>query len=338
MKLIKKLVLSSMLLTVMVITSCSEQSTTSIDPGVTGQQLSKTANTAVLHIYSYYENQQTINIYGVSSDWTETGVTWNTQPTTYGTLEGSFVTNVREGWITTDITALVNKWLNGTYVNYGLLIETVGTNLEQFDSKENTNKPYLVITYSDGTENVLDIADAEINELRPTENFGLTEYLFAGIVNGYQKKSLIKFDVNYVPEVSCETSYAYDGDDLTSTVGTCFSDLGLGFSNWGWSIKLPGTGTYTFPVYAGAGQCDITKGTYVGDVTVVYAANGIVTFTYDFEPGFSASETHFYAGKTKVQYVKGKPTVAPGQYKIAAGLTGEIYIIAHAVVCSSDWD
>ena len=135
-----------------------------------------------------------------------------------------------------------------------------------------------------------------------------------------------------------DDDYAYDDDE--DAVGTCFIDLGFG--NWGWSIYLPATGTYTFPVYAGAGQCDITKGTYVGDVTVVYGG-GTATFNYAFEPGFSTEETHFYAGTTPTPLKKqGKnwvPTVAPGQYYISSNLpsTG-IYIIAHAVVCSSDWD
>ena len=112
----------------------------------------------------------------------------------------------------------------------------------------------------------------------------------------------------------------------------------MDLTDGGGVLYLPEPGTYTFPVYAGAGQCDITKGTYVGDVTAVYSG-GTVSFTYNFEPGFSTSETHFYAGKTTVaRDKKGKPTVAPGQYKIGTGLTGGIYIIAHAVVCSSDWD
>ncbi len=159
--------------------------------------------------------------------------------------------------------------------------------------------------------------------MEPTTNYCNEVFLFNGIVNGYEKYSLLKFDIEYAPEEVCETAFAFDGDNLTTTIGTCF--LQYGFDRWGWSIYLPGTGTYTFPVYAGAGQCDINKGTYVGDVTVVYSANGTVTFSYDFEEGFSASETHFYAGKTTVaRDKKGKPTVAPGQYKVTPNLTGGI--------------
>lgn len=332
MKLIKSMLLSSLFLAIIFIAGCNEAPTTSNEIVGPNQQLSKTASSATLHIFNYFANEQTINIYGVSSNWEECVVTWDTQPTTYPGIEGSFSTNVSGGWITTDVTGLVNKWLDGTYDNFGLLLSTTGTNLEQFDSREGANVPYISIVYSDGSEDVLDIADTELNELEPGVNFCDEVFLFNGIVNGYQKYSLLKFDIEYVPEVECETAFAYD----EAPDGTCFLDLG--FDRWGWSIKLSEPGTYTFPVYAAAGQCDLSKGTYVGDVTAIYA-DGTVTFEYDFEEGFSASETHFYAGYNQVASdKKGKPTVAPGQYKIGTGLEGEIYIIAHAVVCSSDWD
>ena len=40
----------------------------------------------------------------------------------------------------------------GQLDNYGLLLSTIGTNLEQFDSREGTNVPYISIVYSDGSE------------------------------------------------------------------------------------------------------------------------------------------------------------------------------------------
>lgn len=199
MKFIKSLFLSSLLLMVIFITGCNEAPTTSNEIVGTNQQLSKTATSATLHIFNYFANEQTINIYGISSNWEECVVTWNTQPTTYPGVEGSFSTNVSGGWITTDVTGLVNKWLNGTYNNYGLLLSTTGTNLEQFDSKEGTNVPYISIVYSDGSVNVLDIADTELNELEPDVNSCNEVFLFNGIVNGFRKYSLLKFDIEPTP-------------------------------------------------------------------------------------------------------------------------------------------
>ena len=105
-----------------------------------------------------------------------------------------------------------------------------------------------------------------------------------------------------------------------------------GFSNWGWSIALPEEGEYTFDVYAGAGQCDTSKGTLVGTVTVDYSG-GTVDVTFDLEDGYTLFESHVYAGHSPVPTdKKGKPTVAPGQYTVGTNLTGSIYVIVHAVV------
>lgn len=344
MKFIKSLIISCLLLTVIFITGCEQGPTSSIEPSNTGEQLSKfslpagtTLTSAILHIHTSEFNNELVNIYGVSSTWDETTVTWNTKPNIFATpIEGSLTPDIY-GWKTVNITALVGKWLDGTYTNYGLLLDQVNqsSTFTSYYSKENIYQPFIEIFYTGGSAVVPDVADAYISEQDPTNNFN-DGTLYTGYRGGYEKQSLLKFDIEYIPEVECETAFAYDGDNLTSTVGTCFSQYG--FDRWGWSIYLPEPGSYTFPVYAGAGQCDITKGTYVGDVTAVYSG-GTVSFTYDFEPGFSTSETHFYAGKTTVaRDNKGKPTVAPGQYKIGTGLTGGIYIIAHAVVCSSDWD
>ena len=208
MKLIRSIFLSSLFLTVIFITGCNEGPTTSNEIVGSNQQLSKTATSATLHIFNYFANEQTISIYGVSSNWEECVVTWNTQPTTYPGIEGSFSTSA-SGWLTADVTGLVNKWLNGTIDNYGLLLSSTGTNLEQFDSREGTNVPYISIVYSDGSENVLDIADTDINQLHPDVNYGNEVFLYNGIVNGYEKYALIKFDVEPTQYGGCTHTPGY---------------------------------------------------------------------------------------------------------------------------------
>lgn len=208
MKSLKSLILSSFLLGVFFVVGCNDVPTTTNEIVGTNQQLSKTATSATLHIYNYFANEQTINIYAVSSDWIECDVNWSTQPT-YTTLEGSFLTNVSEGWITTDITGLVNKWLNGTINNYGLLLSTTGTNLEEFGSKEGSFTPYIHIVYSNGSEDVFDIADTELNELEPTVNSCADTTLFNGIVNGYEKYSLLKFDIEPTQDGGCTLTPGY---------------------------------------------------------------------------------------------------------------------------------
>ncbi|KAB7530515.1 hypothetical protein F8C76_03135 [Flagellimonas olearia] len=155
---------------------------------------------------------------------------------------------------------------------------------------------------------------------------------FAGIVlvpdNGLQML-LLPYKIEcQVSEPSCETAFARGNDG-----NTCFIEEGFN-KRWGWSIGPLAEGTEeSYEIYAGAGQCDISKGELVGTVDVSYV-DGNVTVTYNIDEAYDVDETHTYAGNEMFPVdKKGKPTVAPGQYSIEENLDGEIYVIAHAVVC-----
>ena len=134
--------------------------------------------------------------------------------------------------------------------------------------------------------------------------------------------------VEVVPEeilYEYETAYAH-----CETYSKPF--IGNGFSNWGWSNGPLTEGTYTFQMWAGAAQCDLNKGTMVGTVQVAYAS-GTVTVTFTLNAGITLEEYHVYAGSGMFPIGNsGKETVAPGQYEVGTGLSGEIYVIVHAVV------
>ncbi|TXN35951.1 hypothetical protein FVB32_15430 [Flagellimonas hymeniacidonis] len=139
----------------------------------------------------------------------------------------------------------------------------------------------------------------------------------------------ISIPVECGPEPECETAFARGNDG-----NTCFLDEG--FSRWGWTIgPLSPDADESYDIYAGAGQCDISKGELVGTVDIVYA-DGEVTVTYNIDESYSVAETHTYAGNDMFPTKKGAPTVAPGQYSIQENLEGDIYVIAHAVVCVED--
>jgi hypothetical protein len=141
--------------------------------------------------------------------------------------------------------------------------------------------------------------------------------------------------------VECETAYGrLDG------ANTCF--IQDGFGNWGWTNLIEEEGEYSMDLFAAAGQCDTSKGMLVGSVEVVYA-NGELSVTYLItEPGISMSEIHTYVGCGKYPKLRnGRETIAPGQYTHNAGLnkaveytvtftnvSGPVYVIAHAVVCT----
>jgi hypothetical protein len=143
----------------------------------------------------------------------------------------------------------------------------------------------------------------------------------------------------------CDTAYAYK-----CGYAKCFKNLGLGFSNWGWTNGPLGPGSYTFYLYAGVGSCNPTSDKKVGWLTVNYVnsrRNGATaTITYHMYSGFTMTETHLYVGNEILPSKNGGYTVSPGQYPyshtlnnastdpyIVTGLSGNIYIIAHALVC-----
>jgi hypothetical protein len=155
------------------------------------------------------------------------------------------------------------------------------------------------------------------------------------------------------PQVATEeTAFAFANDSLSM----CFigSDL-LTTNRWGWSNGPLVAGSYSFDLYAGAGQCDRSKGTLVGSLGILYNGS-TATVTYTMRPGFFLGETHLYAGTdalpSSIDRKTGAKeyTVAPGQYGnihdldeassdtyTITGLSGPIFVVAHAVVSSTQW-
>lgn len=152
-----------------------------------------------------------------------------------------------------------------------------------------------------------------------------------------------------IPPGLTETAFAYDN---TGNNATCFLNMGLGINRWGWTNGGYGEDSYTLQLWAAAGQCDLSKGTLVGNVTVDYAA-GVAKVTYTVNAPYTLDDTHLYVGNgtlaSKCSTKKGvttcTPTVAPGQYPniggsitensttyTVSGLSGNIYVVAHAVV------
>jgi hypothetical protein len=152
---------------------------------------------------------------------------------------------------------------------------------------------------------------------------------------------------------TAETAFAYGCDDATCFIGLDDEEGGT-FSRWGWTNGPLGEGTYYFDIYAGAGQCDLTKGTLVGLLTVEYYG-GTADVTYSTCGSYAMTETHLYVGDEVLARAElhgspdpgevGKFTVAPGQYPYihegldtqtdtfsVSGLAGAIYVVAHAVV------
>ncbi|MBM3431430.1 MAG: hypothetical protein FJX92_00325 [Bacteroidetes bacterium] len=130
-----------------------------------------------------------------------------------------------------------------------------------------------------------------------------------------------------------ETAFAYDGDQ-----SGCFQNYSLFLDNpqrWGWTNGPYAPGSYSFKIYAGAGQCDLSKGIHVGDLLVNYSGS-TATVAYNLfgtnpttNVPYSLREVHLYIGNEEFPKITngaqaGEYTIAPGKYPFkASGLTGQ---------------
>lgn len=142
-----------------------------------------------------------IKAQALTSAWTETGVTWNNQPTFTAVdevLEGS----PDGSWRRWNITPVVQKWRTGTLANNGVrLIFNFGTNgSRSFSSREGANPPRLVVEYVRRPTFTV-VADTSISQAAPTQNSGNAVDMFVGRneTTFNESHALLQFDVSSIP-------------------------------------------------------------------------------------------------------------------------------------------
>jgi hypothetical protein len=336
----------------MLFTSCQNEPTPVDSNQTTLQKFTLPAGatlvSASFNINILVATNQNINVHRITNPWQEMFVTWNNFGGSYSpAIEATFNASAT-GWTSVDVTDLVGNWLNGTYPNYGLLLDQVDKTWPrtEYDTREYdfaANASYLEICYTLNGGSICDttrnIGDTYIYQNNPDENNGYKGEMYTGWgwETDLEKQALVKFDLEFTPpppQLDCETAYAYGGN-----YATCFLNLSpINANNWGWTNYI-GEGSYDWPIYAGAGQCDISKGTLVGNLSVEYFG-GTVTITYEIDPEFELGDTHVWVGTTPLPLKKGVYSTAPGQFNhnfenpvVVSGLSGNIYIAAHAGVC-----
>ncbi len=181
-----------------------------------------------------------------------------------------------------------------------------------------------------GTTTFYVVAHAEVRMAGGTETgFGGSETGFGGCNPGpntrgnngwwfYMTHVVQCCDAPPPHDGSYETAFAKpptSGSGVTGYVWTTapksnperYASLDLIRNRWGWAANLAAPGTWTWPLWAGAGLNDTANGARVGDVTVTWDGTQ-VTVAYDLVAGFTTSEVHVYAGDDAPK------TTAPGQY------------------------
>lgn len=140
---------------------------------------------------------------------------------------------------------------------------------------------------------------------------------------------------------TCETAYMFGDTPINS-----FSNS----NKWGWAEDyMVGNENQAteFKIYAGAGQNEISKGTWVGTATVT-VVDGVVNLDIDMEDGYTLDELHVNLTDSKPS---GNIAKAPGQYNMNSMVDaetnhyeftnfsytgGDFWIIVHTVTCGID--
>ncbi len=118
-------------------------------------------NSATLELYasSAPTSGLTLNVHRITGTWTEAGVNWTNQPAYNSTVDASLAGGTTTGWKIWNIASVVQGWVDGTSVNYGLIVKGSVENDKTaityaFASKENAttgNRPILRINYTPPT-------------------------------------------------------------------------------------------------------------------------------------------------------------------------------------------
>ena len=351
------IVIVSITISAILFTSCQKEPTpvqSSNQPGLNKFSLPEgaTFQSATFHIYVVAASNRDIDVHRITSAWEECSTSWTSFGGAYApAIEGTFNASTDYAWASTDVTNLVGSWLDGTNPNYGLLLDQANLTTPRtlYASRRSAEyTAYLEICYTDAAGNAVcdttrAIQDTYIYQADPGRISCEDFYMYTGWgwATDLEKQTLIQFDLAYTPppppQIDCETAYA------KASNGICFLTLSpISANNWGWTnLITPGYSNLSnpWPIYAGAGQCDISKGTLVGHLNVTYLS-GTITIEYVIDAGFTLDETHVWVGTNKLPMKNGIYQTAPGKFNyngvnpvVITGQTGNKYVAAHSGVC-----
>lgn len=166
-----------------------------------------------------------------------------------------------------------------------------------------------------------------------TEAIGLSTWGWITDISTGEDLWVMDFNFKIECEEECETAFGYrngESDDFCSTQE---------FERWGWTTEVNTNDAQPirFEIWAAAGQCDLSKGTWVGYAEVSFSGGDIIVEEF-LEDGFTINEKHVYAGTSPYPFLDypetgGAYTVAPGQYYVEENLSGTINVILHYEVC-----
>jgi hypothetical protein len=170
-------------------------------------------DSAFLFINTATAYGEEVSIHRITNDWDEMIVSWNNFAGSYDPIVENSFTPVAPGWYASDVSSLVNGWIDGTNDNYGLLLkEESPDTLQNFSSRESGQSPYLIVWWTlngtTGYDSSDAFADAYIFSGDGNTNYGNSMELITGWKDTIEYQSLVRFEIEQAQQ-GCTRSQGY---------------------------------------------------------------------------------------------------------------------------------
>lgn len=199
--------------------------------GLVGFNLSSIApgtNVLTATLYLYQENKRdtvTIHIHRIITDWVESEVTWDSRTAAdlwtspggdYITVPeiASFTADLEKQYRESDVTAVTQDWVNGTYENYGFLFRAADDDGEvKFRTREEGNedeRPNLCLTYESVQTDLA--VDKIVSNAIPLEGQTVVFTVTAGNIGANDATGVVISDtlpagITYIGSIPTQGSY-----------------------------------------------------------------------------------------------------------------------------------
>jgi hypothetical protein len=181
------------------------------------------------------DDEAAVEIHSVTANWTEPAVTWNNIAASFdATIMGNIPIQVTKPvWVSVDITALAQQWVNDPAANYGFTLIATSSELEsRYTSSEfGIQKPYLDITTSIGAVSPVQIS------VTGTLSTGVSRTLTQADVPAYKTPSIAVLQPDstegidtYIWESNKNTNFGDDADSWVATGNNNVSRILLKFN------------------------------------------------------------------------------------------------------------
>jgi len=160
----------------------------------------------------------TVRVHNVTAPWDEATVSWSSFAGAYDPAAAASVQIIGVGAVSIDVKPLVQAWANGACENYGMLLEQGVTSYCGYSSSEAAIvecRPSLTVTSADHSVTIQrsgsggGVHDAFITARYPGSSEGNSPWLYSGLIEGYEKQSLLAFDVTFKEQEGSTRTIGY---------------------------------------------------------------------------------------------------------------------------------